>query len=72
MYKGEHSPFLKHPAVHQSDNPPPLPDGEQQEQPGARRENKLTKGLAAHLVFLPLELFLQVKFLSLQIADGLP
>lgn len=28
--------------------------------------------LAAHLVFLPLELFLQIKFLSLQITNGLP
>lgn len=48
------------------------PGGEQKERPGAGRENKLTEDLATHLVFLPLELFLQVEFLSLQITDGLP
>ena len=60
------------PVTASSDSPPRLPDGEQKEQPGARRASKLTEDLTAHLVFLPLELFLQVKFLSLQITDGLP
>lgn len=41
-------------------------------QPGTQRANQPGEDLVAHLVFLPLELFLQVKFLSLQVADGLP
>ena len=69
-------PFLMQPAFlgqhHQSDNPPRLPHGEQKKQPGTRRVRKLMEDLAAHLVFLALELLLQVKFLSLQITDGLP
>lgn len=74
--QGAHSPFLMQPAFlrqhRQSDNPPRLPSGEQKEQPGTQRVSKFMEDLMAHLVFLPLELFLQVKFLSLQIVDGLP
>lgn len=53
-------------------NPPGVRNGELMAQPGTQRASQTGEDLVAHLVFLPLELFLQVKFLSLQVADGLP
>lgn len=61
---------LRH--LHQVPSPPGVQNRELMAQHGTQRASQPGEDLVAHLVFLPLELFLQVKFLSLQVADGLP